>query len=151
VGIYEEYGDLIATFRSGGRTLQQIGDRLGVTREWVRQVLREHFPDCYMPPSTGEAARTLGISCHQFHSAAKRLGIQPVGRSRGRVWWSPDVPGIIQTAQGPVCCRICGGFLPSSRRVYSSEGCLSEGRRLNKRMRKHGEMMRFAVAVRKEV
>jgi len=151
VAVYKEHGGLIVTLRSEGRTLQEIGDRLGVTRERVRQVLRGHFPDCLPPPCTAEAAKTMGMSYWRFLSAAKRLGIQPTRRSRGRVWWSPDVLRIIQTAQEPVCCRICGGFLPSGRRVYCSEGCYGEGRRLKRRRRKHGETVGFAMAIRKEV
>ena len=150
MGIYEEHGNLIPTLRSEGRTLQEIGDRLGVTREWVRQVLREHFPDCTPPPSTEEAAKTLGMSYYRFRSAARRLGVQPMGRSRGRVWWSLDVLRVVQTAQEPVRCRICGGFLPSSRRACCSEGCFSEGRRRNQRMRKRGETVGLPAAPGKE-
>jgi len=150
VSIHEQHGDLIATLRSGGSTLQQIGDRLGVTRERVRQVLSEHFLDCSPPRSTKGAARTLGMSYHRFRSATKRLGIQPMGRSRGRVWWSQDVLRVIQTAQELVCCRICGGPLLSSRQVYCSEGCLNEGRSLNQRIRKYRERVGIAIAPRKE-
>ena len=150
MGIYEEHGNLIAALRSEGRTLQQVGDRLGVTRERVRQVLREHFPDCTLPPSTEEAAKTLGMSHYRFRSAARRLGVQPMGRSRGRVWWSPDVLHIIQTSQEPARCCICGGLLPSGRRVYCSVDCLSEGRRLRYPMRKRGEMLGLHVAPGKE-
>ena len=132
MGIYEEYGGLIATLRSGGSTLQQIGERLGVTRERVRQVLREHFPDCSPPLGTREAARTLGMSEHNFRSAAKRLGIQPVGRSPGKIWWSPDVLRIIETAQDLVRCPVCGRPVPSRRRVCCSQGCLDEWRTPNK-------------------
>ena len=150
MGIFEEYGDLIATLRSEGRTLQQIGDRLGVTRERVRQVLREHFPDCSPPPSTEEAARTLGMSYREFRSAAKRLGLQPVGRTRNRIWWSLDVLPIIQMAQEPMHCRICGQPLLSPRRVYCSAECYSQWRRYANRSLPQKETMGLPVAPRKE-
>jgi len=146
-GIYEEYGDLIATLRREGRTLQQIGDRLGVTRERVRQVLREHFPDCQPPPSSQGAARTLGMSYHQFRSVAERLGIRPIGRSVGKIWRSPHVLGTIGMAQEGVRCRICGGSLPSTRRVYCSKSCYSAGKALNQRMRKQREAVGLLYVV----
>jgi hypothetical protein len=151
VGIYEEYGDLIATLRSEGRTLQQIGDRLGVTRERVRQVLREHFPNCSPPLSTEEAAKTLGMSYCQFRSAAKHLGIQPVSRTRNRIWWSLDVLPIVRAAQKPRSCRICGRPLPSPRHVYCSKQCLSQGRRYANRSLPQKETVGFSAAPRKEV
>ena len=150
MGIYEKYGDTIATLRSEGRTLQQIGDRLGVTRERVRQVLREHFPDCYPPPSTEEAAKTLGMSYRQFRNAAKRLGIQPVGRTRNRIWWSLDALPVVRAAQKPRSCRICGRPLPSPRHVYCSEQCLGQGRRYANRSLPQKETVGLPVAPRKE-
>ena len=150
MGIYEEHGDLIATLRSEGKTLQQIGDWLGVTRERVRQVLVEHFPDCSPPPSTEEAARTLGMSYRQFRSAAKRLGLQPVGRTRNRIWWSLDVLPIVQAAQKPQSCRICGRPLPSPRHVYCSKQCLGQGRRYANRSLPQKETVGLPVAPRKE-
>jgi len=73
LGINERYGDLIVTLRSEGKTLQQIGDQLGVSRERVRQVLAKYWPGCRPPPSGEEAAKMLGMSYRQFRAAAKAV------------------------------------------------------------------------------
>ena len=83
LGINEKYGDLIVTLRSDGKTLQQIGNQLGVSRERVRQVLAKYWPGCRPPPSGEEAAKMLGMSYRQFRAAAKAVGVQPINRSPG--------------------------------------------------------------------
>jgi hypothetical protein len=133
VGIYQEYGDLIVALRGEGRTLQQIGDQLGVTRERVRQVLSKHYPDFSAPPSTEEAAKMLGMSYRHFRSVANRVGIQPIARTRNRIRWSPDELAAVSSADTPPDCRICGFRLPPTRRVYCSEECANEARRHRKR------------------
>jgi len=132
-GIYQEYGDLIVALRSQGKTLQHIGDQLGVTRGRVRQVLRQHFPECSTPPSTEDAARMLGMSYRHFRSTAERLGIQPIARTRHRIRWPPDVLPDVWTAYKLRSCRICGRHLPSTRPVYCSEECVREAERYRKR------------------
>ena len=138
-GIYQEYGDLIATLRSEGKTLQQIGDQLGVTRERVRQVLNKHFPECSSPPSTEDAAKMLGVSYRHFRNTAERLGIQPIARTRNRIRWSPDVLPAVWTAYKLRSCRICGRHLPSTRRFYCSEECVREAKRDRNRSREQKE------------
>jgi len=138
-GVYQEYGDLIAALRSQGKTLQQIGDQLGVTRERVRQVLSKHFPECSIPPSTEEAAKKLGMSYRHFRRTAERLGIRPIGRSRNRIRWSPDVLPAIWTAYKLRSCRICGRDLAPNRSVYCSEECVREAKRYGKRSLKQKE------------
>ena len=139
MGIYEEYGDLIATLRSEGKTLQQIGDQLGVTRERVRQVLSKHFPDCLPPPCTEGAAKTLGMSHRHFRSLAERLGIQPIARTPMRIRWSPDVLPAILMAYKLRSCRICGRHLPSTRRLYCCEECFGKAKRYRNRSLQHKE------------
>ena len=132
-GVYQQYGNLIAALRSEGKTLQQIGDQLGVSRERVRQVLNEYFPECSTPPSTEEAARMLGMSCRRFRSTAERLGIQPIARSPGRIRWSHETLSAVRTAYKFRSCRICGRHVPANRRVYCSEECVREAERYRKR------------------
>lgn len=138
VGI-EVYGDLIAALRSEGKTLQQIGNQFGVTRERVRQVLNKHSPNCWLPPSTEEAAKMLGMSYRRFRSTAERLDIQPVARTRQRIRWSPDVLPAVWAAYKLRSCRICGWHLPSTRSVYCSEECVREALRNRNRSLKQKE------------
>ncbi len=139
VGIYQEYGDLIVALRSEGRTLQQIGDQLGVTRERVRQVLSKHYPDCSAPPSTEAAAKMVGMSYRRFRSIANRLGIQPIARTRTRIRWSPNVLPALLSADKPPSCRVCGRNVPPPRRVYCSEECVNEARSCRNRSPKEKE------------
>jgi len=149
VGIYEEYGDLIATLRSEGKTLQQIGDLLGVSRERVRQVLAKYWPGCRPPPSGEEAAKMLGMSYRQFRAAVRTVGVQPISRTRSRMRWAPDVLPLISMAQKSPNCYTCGWPLPSGRRVYCREQCYKEGIKHKRRMQRRKENAAVAAAVRK--
>ena len=138
VGV-EVYGDLISALRSESKTLQQIGDRLGVTRERVRQVFNKHFPECSTPPSTEEAAKMLGMSYRRFHSTAERLSIQPVARTWQRMGLSPDVLPAVLEAYNLRSCRVCGWHLSSTCSVYCSEELVREALRNRKRSLKQEE------------
>jgi len=149
VGIYEEYGDLIATLRSEGKTLQRIGNLLGVSRERVRQVLAKYWPGCRLPLSSEEAAKMLGMSYRQFRAAVKTVGVQPINRTPNSMRWAPDVLPLISMAQKPSNCYTCDRPLPSSRRVYCCELCYKEGIKHKRRMHRRKETAAVAVAVRK--
>lgn len=41
--VYDTYDGLIAQWRGEGYTLQEIGNRVGVTRERIRQILNKYF------------------------------------------------------------------------------------------------------------
>lgn len=42
IGVYDVYGELIANWRREGYSLQEIGDKVGVTRERIRQILNRY-------------------------------------------------------------------------------------------------------------
>jgi lambda repressor-like predicted transcriptional regulator/predicted nucleic acid-binding Zn ribbon protein len=149
LGINEKYGDLIVTLRSEGKTLQQIGNQLGVSRERVRQVLAKYWPGCRPPPSGEEAAKMLGMSYRQFRAAAKAVGVQPINRSPTSIRWAHDVLPLISMAQKPSDCYTCGRPLPSGRRVYCCELCYREGIKRKRRMQRRKESAAVAVALRK--
>lgn len=44
-GVYSTFNGIIPTLRSEGTTLQEIGDRCGVSRERIRQILNEYYPE----------------------------------------------------------------------------------------------------------
>ena len=151
MGIYEEYGDLIVTLRSDGKTLQQIGDLLGVSRERVRQVLAKYWPGCRPPPSGEEAAKMLGMSYRQFRAAVKTVGVQPINKTPNRMRWAPEVLPLISMAHKSSECYTCGQPLPSSRRVYCCQLCYKEGISLKRRMQRQKETAALAVAAQKGV
>ena len=50
-GIYTIFNGTIPALRSKGHTLQEIGDKCGVSRERIRQILNEYYPDSTHRPN----------------------------------------------------------------------------------------------------
>lgn len=59
--VWEAYNGQLADMRRSGASLQQIGDKAGVTRERIRQILKRHYGKIQVPLLVEkQAARIIG-------------------------------------------------------------------------------------------
>ena len=110
----------IVQLRDDGLLLWEIAERVGVTKERVRQILAK--AKCMGagpgPPSqvvTRQASILLGLSAEMRPGSFQRLmvkfGIEPVASKRGRLYWSVDSLRRIRAPK----CEVCGSPIPLSR------------------------------------
>lgn len=104
-----QHADVIALHDGGGKTLQEVGDHFGVTREFVRQILQKHgvsarrggglprevhqdrlqrYYKALQPGvATLDACAVAGVTYPEVQVAAKALGVtppKPIRKSRLR-------------------------------------------------------------------
>jgi ribosomal protein S14 len=124
-GVYTVYNGMIPKMRTNGSTLQEIGNRCGVTRERIRQVLNKYYPDNLHASAftTEHLARELEISRYCVRSLCNQLGIKPLRapREHGKlVLWDKKALPKLRIAH---TCQICGKPIPKGRRYYCSQQC----------------------------
>ena len=114
----------IVTLRDEGLLLWEIADRMGITKERVRQILAKAKSlgmGSEMPKQvvTRRASILLGMSAemrpNSFKTLMARFGISPVANKRGRLYWDVDSLSSIQTPK----CAVCGSPIPLSRYTRS--------------------------------
>lgn len=131
VGVRQIYDGTIAEMRKQGSTLEEIGNKCGVSRERIRQVLRKHYPENLHPDglSTHQLSEYLGVNCHTVWSLCSRLGFVPRKTPHGsgtRAIWDENVLPILSF--GIVgCCKICGMPVYLPHRDYCSTEHQLEG------------------------
>ena len=66
--------------RDQGYTLQAIGDMFGVTREWIRQILKKHYGTTMVLGLTSRAqlARIIGCSDMQLYYLEQKGVLNPI-------------------------------------------------------------------------
>lgn len=123
----------IIQMRQSGASLQQIADRLGISRERVRQLLVRHCGstrvDAYLLGMT-ELARGVGCSTSYIRKLRRRGITRPakiVGKKK--TLWKPETVDTILTYMASHRCPICNGTVPGNRQSYCSWTCLAEARR----------------------
>jgi len=119
----------IAERRSEGYTLAEIGDCYGISKERVRQILTEQFPETKRGMlSLDELANAVGWSAMGVWRLLRRLGMTPTRISMGGMaLYSPQFLAELQQRIAERKCRICGRVLPSQRFVYCSGECRIAG------------------------
>jgi len=127
--VKKAYDGLIAEMRMKGMTLQQIADSVGVTREWIRQILKNQHPEVKVGGHTEhEVARMLGQSPKRL-AYWRGKGVLKPKRLGGR--WVYDDAEVEKTKQileelkkstNPVTltCRACGKEFQIKRWDYRS-------------------------------
>ena len=110
----------IVALRDQGLLLLEIADRVGVTKERVRQILvrARAMGVGPKPPQqivTRQASKWLGLSPEMRPGSFRRLmakfGIGPVADKRGRLYWSVESLSNIE----PPHCVVCGSAVPLGR------------------------------------
>ena len=123
----------IYAMRHSGATLQQIADRIGKTKERVRQILIKNFGSTKHKLVSTEQ---LGIMLNVPRSRV--IGLYRDGiTAPAREWkttvglyllWSPTAVEIVNTYyKMHRLCRICNLCLPKGKQHYCSEECYREG------------------------
>lgn len=76
------YNGQVKSLRNQGLTLQAIGDRVGVTRERIRQILEEHYGTTKISGFIfrDRLARLIGCSSSYLFSLEKRGVLNPIHR-----------------------------------------------------------------------
>ena len=120
----EERNLEIVSLRDEGLLLWEIADRMGVTKERVRQILAKAKAmgmgsDMPKRVVTRRASILLGMSAemrpNSFRTLMARFGVSPVANKRGRLYWDVDSLRSIQTPK----CAVCGSPIPLSRYTRS--------------------------------
>ena len=119
----------IVSLRDEGLLLWEIADRIGVTKERVRQILakaksRGEGPQPPKQVVTRQASMLLGMPPEMrpgsFQRLMARFGVRPTVVKRGRLYWSVEA---LNNLKRPACA-VCGNPIPLSR--YSrSDTCSS--------------------------
>ena len=122
--------------RQSGNSLQQIGDRFGISRERVRRLLTKHYGSTRVQEllTPAEVARLAGCNYRHMVKLTRGGVIQPamvVGRQR--TLWQPATVAAIVSYIDRHRCRVCHRPLPSDRQVYCCHTCYLEARRYKNR------------------
>jgi len=122
----------VYAMRHSGATLQQIADKIGKTKERVRQILVKNYGSTKHKLISAEQLRKLvGLSRNRIIECYLANVITPV-----REWntdgshyllWSPaSVEQINIYYETHRSCKMCHSSIPRSRRYYCSEQCYKE-------------------------
>lgn len=78
--VWGTYNGQVKTLRSQGLTLQAIGNRVGVTRERVRQILKKHYGTTKIPGLIyrDRLSKLLGCSADWLAGLEKQGGLNPI-------------------------------------------------------------------------
>jgi hypothetical protein len=135
--------------RQSGTTLDQVGNRFGITREGVRKLLTGHFGSTRVKNLLTVTELTRLTNCgYSYIGKLKRRGvIQPamvVGH--GRTLWKPETIATIIMYLDRHVCPMCQGPVPSNRQVYCSRECYLEAHRYKNQpeevKRRHNERVK---------
>ena len=127
------YPNIAYTMRRSGATLQQIGEKIGRTKERVRQILLEKYRSAgHELISTEQLRRRLGLSRPRVMKLYHDNIIAPrrEWETNGTYFllWSPDaVKKARSYLTAGVLCKICNRPVPKGRRIYCSDECYCEG------------------------
>lgn len=125
----------IYNMRHSGATLQQIADKIGKTKETVRQILvRNYGSTKHKLISTEQLCKLLDLPRNRVIGLYRDSVITPV-----REWdtnighyllWSPAaVERVNIYYKTRRLCKMCHSCIPKSRRCHCSEQCYNESRK----------------------
>ena len=129
--------DNIYRMRQAGLSLEEIGSRLGISRQAVEEQLLKHYGSTkvYGLLTLAELARLTGYSRDYIIKLKRRGVIQPVKSGQKNRLYKPETIAtiIIYRDRHPRRCRMCGRPLPPRRSVFCSQACRAEGGRFKNR------------------
>ena len=123
--VREIYDGEVATLRAD-HTLQEIGDKCGVTRQRIKQILDRFYPDRanLTALTSGQIAQILGISTNRVSQLCERNNIIPIRKvHHAPTFYSQDVPSRLAEIIASVVCKVCGNHIEWPRTSYCSEEC----------------------------
>lgn len=125
---WETYDGTIADMRRHGHTLQQIGDRVGITRERVRQILEKHYGKI-AATFLNESALEKLIGCQKgrIKSLRERGILNPQHRSWFYLYDRYEAEKAMLALQRN--CKHCGEPLLLKHNGIYCPGCQKEYRR----------------------
>jgi predicted nucleic acid-binding Zn ribbon protein len=124
--------ELICNARRTGATMREIGEKMGISRERVRQILAKNLGSTIYPLlSTQQLCDMSGISKKRLVTLQKQGLIQPeLTRSVEKYHyslWALSIPEEIEAyCRTHYRCLVCGHPLPGRRRQYCSDACVLE-------------------------
>jgi len=126
-GIHSEdsfsiFDGLIYDWRQEGASLQEIGDKIGRSRERVRQILCQHYGDTVIGDliTTKQLAEKASCEVWLIHKLKKAGLITPIAGG-----WPYETLSVVIQNKGK--CRMCGKLLPLYHSTFCSEECRIEG------------------------
>lgn len=133
MGVIELYNRLIPTLRQQGYSLAEIGERVGVSRERIRQILKQYYPESLYPSTlkTKEVNQLTGISEAKLRRWAKRMGLRRISLNPRTyyIWTVEDIAEANQELKK--LCPICGMGISEKRIKYCSDICTKKGKYKN--------------------
>jgi Sigma-70, region 4 len=122
----------IYQMRQSGETLHGIGEKFGITRERVRQILLNTYGSTHHQLlSTSQISSSTGESIQHLKQLYEDGIIAPtfsydIGKQYRFIWSKSTIQIIKNYYKMNRICRVCGKPLPSSRRRYCSDSCHQE-------------------------
>ena len=145
----------IYDMRQSGATLQQIADKIGKTKERVRQILIQNYGSIKNQLiSTEQLCELSGRPRNRITELYQGGAITPVVQwhtgNRHFLLWSPaTVEQAISYYKRHRLCKICHRPIPNDRRVYCCEECCKEGHKYRDRSPEARERHRISMRNRK--
>ena len=116
-----QYNGLIKDMRESGLTLQSIGNHIGRTRERVRQILNEFYPDTQRPKTENQVACLLGSSNTALRKLRGKNILNPKHIGHCYIYDEKDIELAHQLLSKH--CLICGKLFVSPRLRFCSLQC----------------------------
>ena len=121
-GVHAVFNGVIPALRSKGHTLQEIGDRCGVTRERIRQILRDYYPEKNQRPvyfiTRKALSKLIKHSCGTIRDLENEGLLTPIKRGSLSLYHTKDIAKIqalveerIISRRSPITeltCESCG-------------------------------------------
>ena len=123
---------VIYEMRQAGATLREIGEKVGVSRERVRQILLHTFGSTsHNLLSTAQVCILTGLRVNRIIRLYKQGVIKPafkynIGGQRHLMWPDETVQLAKEYYDLHRFCRVCSRPLPQNRTCYCSDFCKQE-------------------------
>jgi len=143
----EELKNHIDDLRFQGLSFQEIGDRVNLSRERVRQINGAKSLHSYGLWFGNDVIRRCGIDHKHLKNAINLLGIVPYRETKAKILFNmADYIMLVNHFSVSKTCRMCGSPLPPKKWIYCSRECAIEGNKYKHRSpdqrKKHSEYVK---------